>query len=137
MARKPPRQRDEKKLFYAIELKNPGAVDGNPGRADVAHFIRQWRKHRGLTQQELAKRIKYTDGAISHIETGQSAYTQTFLEAIAKALDCKPGDLILHEPKAASGKDKINQMISSLNEEDTTILLVMVEAFVQARKQKT
>lgn len=130
MARKPPRERDEKNFYYAIELKNSG-------QKDVAHFIRQWRKHRGLTQQELAKRIDYTDGAISHIETGQSAYTQTFLEAIAKALDCKPGDLIFHEPKTASNKDKINQMVASMDEEDTAILMVMVEAFWRARKQKT
>jgi transcriptional regulator with XRE-family HTH domain len=62
------------------------------------HYVREWRKFRGLTQERLAERTPYTTGAISQLETGRTKYTQDMLEALAAALDCKAGDLISRNP---------------------------------------
>jgi transcriptional regulator with XRE-family HTH domain len=62
------------------------------------HFIRQWRKFRGLTQEQLAARIDVTPGAISQLENGRVGYTQPMLEALAEALSCGPGDLLTIDP---------------------------------------
>jgi transcriptional regulator with XRE-family HTH domain len=62
------------------------------------HFIRQWRKYRGLTQEQLAERIGVTPGAISQLEVGRTSYTQHMLEAMAVELQCKPGDLLNVDP---------------------------------------
>lgn len=62
------------------------------------HFIREWRKHRGLTLEQLAERVGLTHGAISQLERGETNYTQPTLEAIAEALDCEPADLIMRRP---------------------------------------
>lgn len=62
------------------------------------HFIRQWRKHRGLTQEQLAEIVGVTHGAISQLERGETGYTQPMLEALAAAMHCGPADLIMRDP---------------------------------------
>lgn len=62
------------------------------------HFVREWRKFRGLTQERLAERTPFTTGAISQLETGRTKYTQDMIEALAVALDCEPGDLLSKDP---------------------------------------
>jgi len=62
------------------------------------HYVREWRKFRGLTQERLAERTPFTTGAISQLETGRTSYTQDMLEALASALDCRAGDLISRNP---------------------------------------
>lgn len=61
-------------------------------------FIRQWRKHRGLTLEKLAERVDMTTGNLSNIETGKTGYSQATLEAIAGALRCAPADLLVRNP---------------------------------------
>lgn len=66
-------------------------------------FIRQWRKHRGLTQERLADRIEMSNGNLSMIERGETGYTQATLEAIADALQCDPADLLMRNPADPEG----------------------------------
>lgn len=62
------------------------------------HFIKQWRKSKGLTQEQLAERIGVTPGAISQLELGRVSYTQNMLEALATEFGVKPGDLLNVDP---------------------------------------
>ncbi|MEN3229219.1 helix-turn-helix transcriptional regulator [Methylorubrum rhodesianum] len=62
------------------------------------HFIVEWRKHRGLTQQQLADRMETTKASVSRVETYETGYTQDFLEACAYALMCEPADLVMRNP---------------------------------------
>ena len=64
------------------------------------HFIRQWRKHRGLTQEQLAERIGIARSYLTKIERGDRRYDQPFLEHTADALRCEPADLIMRDPTA-------------------------------------
>ena len=64
------------------------------------HFIRQWRKHRDLTQEQLAERIGIARSYLTKIERGDRRYDQPFLEAAADALRCEPADLIMRDPTA-------------------------------------
>jgi transcriptional regulator with XRE-family HTH domain len=66
-------------------------------------FIRQWRKHRGLTLDRLADRIGVTAGALSQLERGDVSYTQSMLEALADALSCEPADLLMRDPTDPEG----------------------------------
>jgi transcriptional regulator with XRE-family HTH domain len=65
-------------------------------------FIRQWRKHRGLTIEKLAERSGMSNGNLSNIERGKTGYNQETLEAIAEALQCSPADLIMRDPSDPS-----------------------------------
>ena len=74
----------------------PRRVSFNPQRRK--HFIREWRKFRGLTLERLADRLETSAGNLSRIEKGQQPYTQDFLEAIAEALSTDPASLIMRDP---------------------------------------
>jgi transcriptional regulator with XRE-family HTH domain len=66
--------------------------------AEPRHFIRAWRKHRSMTQQQLADRIGISREYVSMIEKGRRRYDQTFLEAAAEAMRCDVADLIMRDP---------------------------------------
>jgi len=61
-------------------------------------FIRQWRKYRRLTLEQLSERISMSAGNLSNIETGKTGYGQDTLEALAEALQCDPADLLMRNP---------------------------------------
>ena len=71
--------------------------------AKQPHYIREWRKHRGLTQEQLAKRIGIGRSYLTKIERGVRRYDQPFLEAAAEALCCEPGDIITRAPTDPEG----------------------------------
>jgi DNA-binding XRE family transcriptional regulator len=49
--------------------------------------LKLWREHRGLTQQELAKRAGISKPYLSQIESGKRQGTVETLSAIARSLD--------------------------------------------------
>jgi len=59
-------------------------------RKDLGGYIRFWRKKKGLTQLELAKKLqpKTTKEQISKIETGVANFRINYLFQIADALGC-------------------------------------------------
>ena len=63
-------------------------------------FIRHWREHRGLTQEQLASRLETSVASISRIESGTQPYTQDVLEALADALNTDPASLLMRNPEA-------------------------------------
>ena len=64
----------------------------------MRHFIREWRKFRSFTQEELAERMGIARSYVSHVEKGNRRYDQLFLESAADALNCTPADLIMRDP---------------------------------------
>lgn len=62
---------------------------------EIYNNIRERRKQLGLTQQELATKVGYTDrSTIAKIEAGKIDIPQSTIVALAKALECSPGDLM-------------------------------------------
>jgi transcriptional regulator with XRE-family HTH domain len=61
-------------------------------------YLREWRKFRGLTLEQLAGRIEATPGSLSLLERGQSAYTQGTLESLAVALGTDAASLLSVDP---------------------------------------
>jgi transcriptional regulator with XRE-family HTH domain len=85
----------------------PGVVARHKGSAQNAvmakkpasrHFIRAWRKERGLTLEQLAERIGMTHQNLGKIERGLVPYNQVLLELLAEELRCDPADLIMRDP---------------------------------------
>lgn len=71
--------------------------------AKQRHFIREWRKHRGLNQEQLAERLGISRPQLSKIEKGSRKYDQAFLELAAEVLRCEPADLIVRDPSDPDG----------------------------------
>jgi transcriptional regulator with XRE-family HTH domain len=76
---------------------------GWPYYADVAdrppHYLREWRKHRKLTQQELADAINTSKSAISDLERFNLQLSPKWLNRIAPVLDTQPGYILDHDPE--------------------------------------
>jgi len=68
-----------------------------------AFYLREWRKHRGLTQEQLASRLDTSKGYISDLERGVRRYNQDILESLAEALNCTPADFLIRDPSDPTG----------------------------------
>jgi transcriptional regulator with XRE-family HTH domain len=66
-------------------------------------YLREWRKHRNLNQEQLAERLGIDRTIVSKIENGKLGYHQAFLEAAAEALMCEPADLLVRDPSKPEG----------------------------------
>jgi DNA-binding Xre family transcriptional regulator len=61
-------------------------------------YLREWRKFRGLTQEELAERVGWSVGNVSQLETGQQGYSDEGLAMLAEELNCTPGQILDVDP---------------------------------------
>ena len=61
-------------------------------------FIKQWREHRKLNQEQLAERLEMTQSHLSMLENGKRGYTQETLEAVAHALQTDVASLLMRNP---------------------------------------
>ena len=81
-------------------------LSDNMQMRDKRHFIREWRKAKGLTQMQLAERAEVTQAMVSRVENG-SPYDEEFLERVAVALNVTPADLLTRKdgrrPKGRAG----------------------------------
>jgi transcriptional regulator with XRE-family HTH domain len=89
----------------------------------VGHFLRQWRKHRGLSMEaalEAAgalvedrvmaegeegslKKIGLSQPNLSRIETGKTPYNQALLEILAEVYQTDVPSLIMRDPSDPEG----------------------------------
>jgi transcriptional regulator with XRE-family HTH domain len=72
-------------------------------RGKTKWYLREWRKHRGYTQDRLAEMVGLSKPYISQLERGERQYTQDLLEAFALALGCDVPDLISRDPSDPEG----------------------------------
>lgn len=95
-------------------------------------FIREWRVHRGFTQERLADRMGIARSYVSHIEKGKRRYDQLFLEAAADALNCRPWDLIERPPDA---RDDIREVLDALSPDGRARALAVVQALKDSEEK--
>jgi transcriptional regulator with XRE-family HTH domain len=80
-------------------------------------YIREWREHRELTQQQLADRLDTDKGTISRYERGHRRLDGVVLQDLAYALDVDVPDLYRHpaQPSAdALLRDASPQLVSNV-----------------------
>ena len=61
-------------------------------------YIRQWRRHRRLTLDDVCERLNITPSQVSLLERGLRGYTQNTLETMAAALRTDAASLLLCDP---------------------------------------
>jgi len=105
----------------------PRRVSFNPQRR--RHFVREWRKFRGLTLERLADRLDTSAANLSRIEKGQQPYTQDMLEALADALATDPASLIMRDP---SDKDAIWSLWDQAKPGQRKQIEAVIEAIVKS-----
>jgi len=73
------------------------------------HYLKQWRKHRELTQDQVVDRLEMFDdpllpgtaASLSRLENGKQPYGERILEALAEIYQCEPDHLIGRDPTKA------------------------------------
>lgn len=81
------------------DLKSPVTVWHPSRMPKPRHFIKEWRLHSKLSQEEAGERMGYDRTYISKVESGKRRYDELFLEAAAKVYRCTPAELISVHPK--------------------------------------
>jgi transcriptional regulator with XRE-family HTH domain len=109
----------DRRLGASVKLgKSAGRLAG------MSLFIREWRRHRGLTQKRLAEQIGITRSYLSMIETGARPYRLEIVAAATAALGCTSDDLIGGGPAKA---DDILALWSGLTEAERADGLVALK----------
>lgn len=67
-------------------------------KAKSPFYLKEWRKHRGYTQDRLAEMTGLSKPYISQLETRKRQWTEDLLEIFAEALQCAPVDLQIRNP---------------------------------------
>lgn len=69
-------------------------------------YLKSWRKHRGLTQDQVVNRLEIhedpampkTTASLSRLENGKQPYSQRVLEALADIYTCETWELLGRDP---------------------------------------
>ncbi len=92
-----------------------------------SHYIREWRRHRGLTQAKLADAMGISRSYLTMIERGDRRYDQPFLESAAEVLQCTPPDLIGRKP---GQRESIDAMLASVSEDERARIEAAIRALI-------
>lgn len=107
---------------------------GNTAR--MKNRIREFRKAKGMTQEQLAISIGKVKSAISKLENGNADISGLILESIARALDCRPTDLIDDgSEKIAPDEIMILKKYRGLSERDRMKFVSMADMFLDVDKK--
>ena len=91
-----------------------------PMRHAKKHYLRAWRKQKGLKLYELAARIESAPGEsisdtyLGRIERYERPYNQQIMEAAAEALDIDVGDLFYPPPDHGRQEDDLTRHLRKL-----------------------
>lgn len=94
------------------------------------YFFKEWRTYRGYTQEELAEMIGVSGPSISQLEKAKQGFSDSTLEALADALHCSPGDLLMRNPTDEDAPWSIWDNIEAI---DRPKALAVLRAFVKTK----
>lgn len=92
--------------------------------------LREWRRHRGLTQEQLAGRVDLTAASISRLENGKQNYIQETLEALASALNIDVPDLF--RPPLTPEQEAWRTLVGRVPPEKRPQVTKIIEALIDA-----
>lgn len=99
----------------------------------VPHYLKEWRKFRGMTQQELADRLDTSKSVISDMERGELQLSPKWLRRIAPILETQPGHILDHDP--ATLDNDIIDIWSHIDLRDRDQAIRVLRSFVKTGTQ--
>ena len=102
-----------------------------PERQRTRTFIKAWREHRGLSQDQVAGRIEMSRENYGRIENGKVPYNQDVLEMTAIALNCSVSDLLERDPRVENSIDELRALMSRATESDQRRVIAVVKTLLQ------
>jgi transcriptional regulator with XRE-family HTH domain len=98
-----------------------GAADDGEFR----HYLKEWRLHRGLSQEQLAEALGTSKGEVSRYERGERTLSLLIQFRLMRALRISPGQFFSH-PSARSA----DALLSGLSPEERDRYMAALEALV-------
>jgi transcriptional regulator with XRE-family HTH domain len=68
------------------------------------NYLREWRRFKGMTQEQLAEKVGTTKAVISLLESEQRPLSSKWLRKLADALKTTPGRILDIDPTEASAE---------------------------------
>ncbi|AOX99673.1 helix-turn-helix domain-containing protein [Jeongeupia sp. USM3] len=108
------------------------AIDVKALQQTIGKAIARRRQATGLTQEQVAERLKIGNEAVSRIERGKGMPTVARLAELAAIFDCDIADL-LHEvsPRAQDQAQHLDRLLDRLDAQDRTLVLEIVERLAE------
>ncbi len=97
-------------------------------------YIREYRRLKGLTLEELAAGIDRTVGFISDLETGKKRYNQTVIEEIAAFLEVPVGSLTDVDPTQSARAENVTGLWRAIPEADRPRVEEIMRTFIPKAK---
>ena len=99
-------------------------------------YLREWRKHRHLTQKQVVDRLAFlddellpsTEASLSRLENGKQPYSQRILEALADIYEAEPDQLIGWNPEK---EGRLIDLVTHLNARQRAQAMAVLEALVR------
>ena len=80
----------------------------------IGHRIKELRKSRHFSQEQLAEMLDISHNALSYIETGENFFSSDTLEKLINALEIEPQELMTFAHLQSSDK-LLNEIVEMLN----------------------
>lgn len=90
-------------------------------------FLKEWREHLKLTQEQIADRIGTTKGTVSRMEVSTREPNLGYLAAFAEAINCNTGQLF-YDPKQPTCDDLLRNATPEQADQAYRILRALTRA---------
>ena len=94
-------------------------------------YLREWRKHRGYSQERVAEMLEVDQTTVSRLERGEVPYNQDILERLALVYGCEPYELITINPKLGSQPRLVWDAVNRAPEQKREAILSVIEALLK------
>lgn len=105
----------------------------------IGQRIREIRKHKKLSQQELSNLTGYSMVHISHVETGSTKASIEAIIKISSALNCTPNDILCDNMNNAKPVflNELSEQLDDCNEYETRIISDIVIASKKSLRERS
>jgi transcriptional regulator with XRE-family HTH domain len=95
--------------------------------------IKELRKAKGLSQEELSEKVGIDSKHLSRIEVGKSYPSIDTLERIANALNVEIKDLFefMHQVRSKELTDNVSKLLKEADEDKARLILKIIRAVVR------
>jgi len=102
-----------------------------PADFSTPTYLRQWRRYRGLTQEQLADAVGMTAPTISQLENNKQGFTGETLAKLAHALRCSPAALLGHDPTQEDSLWPVVEAAGHLQARDRQKILAILKVALE------
>lgn len=117
-------------MWTTPDIRLGMAPKTKPKRERQRHYLAEWRKFRGLTQERAADRIGKTQAALSRYERGLTPYDQDILELLAEAYQTDPGSLLMRNPMVKDAPWSIENKLKGIPAAELDVLEGAIDGMI-------